>query len=446
MSHLKYQMIFWIVICLIVNIKPVGAKDLISSKPLVVDLPQAISMALKHNPNMKASNAAISASVQKEKASLAARLAKVNIEYNYTRLKEAPYIKFSIPPYPAMEFPAGKDRDIKWNISIIQPLFTGFALVTKQKLAQLGVNIAELKKEQTKLDLIRAVSICYYNILLEKSNVEVAKESLDQLEAHLKDAQNFYKQGLIEYNDLLKSQVAVAAAKQRFVKARSDLDAARAMLNVLLNRDIILPIRVKKIDVKLNPIAPLNNFLSVALERRPILKELNLKLRQAELGVKLAKSQFWPQVALIARYQQEGDNLLASRNDYTNSYNSMIIVNAKWNIFSWGQTYHQVKAAQDDVFILRQTIFDVRNKIKLQVKKAWLSVRVALENIDTAKSALKQARENYRITNLQYKHQLATSTDVLDARKYLTQAETNYHQALYGYEIALCNLKRAIGN
>jgi len=445
MSRFKYQIIFWIVICLIVNIKPVRAKDLISSKPLVVDLPQAISMALKNNPNMKASNAAISASVQKEKASWAARLAKVNVEYSYTRLKEAPYMKFSIPPSPPMPFPAGKDRDIKWDVSIIQPLFTGFALVTKQKLAQLGVNIAELKQEQTRLDLIRAVSICYYNILLEKSNVDVAKETVDQLEAHLKDAQNFYKQGLIEYNDLLKSQVAVAAAKQSLVKARSDLESARAMLNVLLNRDITLPIRVKNIDVRLTPIAPLNNFLSIALERRPILKELNLKLRQAELGVKLAKSQFWPQVALIARYQQEGDNLLASRNDYTNSYNSMIIVSAKWNIFSWGQTYHQVKAAQDNVFILRQTIFDVRNKIKLQVKKAWLSVRVALENIDTAKSALKQARENYRITNLQYKHQLATSTDVLDARKYLTQAETNYHQALYGYEIALCNLKRAIG-
>jgi len=444
MSHFKVQIIFFI-ICLIIHSNPIKAKELASNKVLVVDLNKAINIALKNNPNMKASSAAINASIQKEKASWAARLAKITVEYNYTRLKEAPYIKFAIPPYPSMEFPAGKNRDIKWDISIIQPLFTGFALVTKQKLAALGINIARLKQEQTRLDLIRAVSICYYNILLEKSNVEVAEESLDQLQAHLKDAQNFYKQGLIEYNDLLKSQVAVAAAKQRLVKARSDLNAAKSMLNVLLNRDITLPIEIRNVSIELTPISPLKDFLVLALKNRPILKELNLKLKQAELGVRLAKSQFWPQVSLIARYQQEGDNLLATRNDYTNSYNSMIIVNAKWNIFSWGQTYHQVRAAQDNVFILRQTIFDVRNKIELQVKKAWLSVKVALENIVTAKSALKQAKENYRITNLQYKHQLATSTDVLDARKYLTQAETNYHQALYGYEIALCNLKRAIG-
>ena len=53
--------------------------------------------------------------------------------------------------------------------------------------------------------------------------------------------------------------------------------------------------------------------------------------------------------------------------------------------------------------------------------------------------------ENWRITDLQYKEQIATSTDVLDARTELTQAESNYYQALYGYMISLCDLERAMG-
>jgi outer membrane protein TolC len=59
--------------------------------------------------------------------------------------------------------------------------------------------------------------------------------------------------------------------------------------------------------------------------------------------------------------------------------------------------------------------------------------------------ALDQAKENYRMTNLQYQHQLATTTNVLDARAFLSQAMTNYYGALYGYLIAEAELERVAG-
>jgi len=59
--------------------------------------------------------------------------------------------------------------------------------------------------------------------------------------------------------------------------------------------------------------------------------------------------------------------------------------------------------------------------------------------------ALKQAKENYRITDLQYKEQVTTSTEVLDARTLLSQSEANYYGALYGYFDALARLERTVG-
>jgi len=49
------------------------------------------------------------------------------------------------------------------------------------------------------------------------------------------------------------------------------------------------------------------------------------------------------------------------------------------------------------------------------------------------------------MTKLQFKQQVATSTDVLDARTSHSQAESNYLQALYGYMIAIAELERAVG-
>ncbi len=74
-----------------------------------------------------------------------------------------------------------------------------------------------------------------------------------------------------------------------------------------------------------------------------------------------------------------------------------------------------------------------------------LDCRVTVKNIDTAQKALAQARENWRITDLQYKEQAATSTDVLDARTFLTQADTNYYRAVYGYLDAVAGLDRTTG-
>jgi len=70
---------------------------------------------------------------------------------------------------------------------------------------------------------------------------------------------------------------------------------------------------------------------------------------------------------------------------------------------------------------------------------------VANKNIATAGQALVQARENWRISNLQYRQQIATSSEVLDARTFLTQADTNYYNALYGYMIFLSKLERSVG-
>jgi len=58
---------------------------------------------------------------------------------------------------------------------------------------------------------------------------------------------------------------------------------------------------------------------------------------------------------------------------------------------------------------------------------------------------LDQARENLRITNVQYRQQMATTTDVLDATAFLSQGQTNYYSALYGYQMAMAELERAIG-
>jgi len=79
------------------------------------------------------------------------------------------------------------------------------------------------------------------------------------------------------------------------------------------------------------------------------------------------------------------------------------------------------------------------------VNDALIDCRVAHTKITTAKKALSQARENWRITDIQYQQQVATSSDVMDARSFFTQANTNYYRAVYGYLDAVASLEWTIG-
>ena len=110
-----------------------------------------------------------------------------------------------------------------------------------------------------------------------------------------------------------------------------------------------------------------------------------------------------------------------------------------------GKKRAEVKKSYFDKLALIEKVKGFEDRIKLEVKNALLNLKVAQKNIQTAKESLEQAKENYRITNLQYQQQMTTSTEVLDARTFLTQAETNYYRALYGYLISLAELERAVG-
>jgi len=120
-------------------------------------------------------------------------------------------------------------------------------------------------------------------------------------------------------------------------------------------------------------------------------------------------------------------------------------VQADWTFFEWGKTGDEVRQRIHEREALKHKIDNTKNVVCLEVKAAFNRLQVADENIKTAAGAVEQARENYRITNLQYQQQVATSTLVLDAVTFLSQAKNGYYGALYGFMISRAELEWAAG-
>ncbi len=416
---------------------PVAPKG---AAPALITVDAAVSRALKNSDLIRQATDALAAQKDAARSSLADLFPKVSAGYRYTRLREAPYILFNGQP-----FNMDSVNQYHWDVTVRQPLFTGFALVTRHEMEKLGVDVKAEERRQATVSLVKTVKTSYFNILLAKRLLKTADEAVRQLSAHARDAARFYKQGLIPYNDLLKSRVALSDARQKATTAKSRVEMAVSAFNLLLGFPIDRKTEVADVTT-LSPVPPLlAPLMSEAVENRPVVQALRLAEKQANLAIRLAKSAYYPDISVMGSYEQDGQNSAASTNNYSNWHNAGVSIAAQWNLVSWGKRHAGVLRRKHEKDAVTAKLHLVEDDVRLQVKQAYLDLTVADQNIHTSENALSQARESYRITDLQYRENIASSLDVIDARTDLTRAESNYYGALYGYQIAAADLDRAVG-
>jgi outer membrane protein len=412
-----------------------------NDSPLVkLTLDDAVSLALKNSDLIRQAKEAIAVQEEIQKSSQADLFPSVSAGYRYTHLKDDPYMIVE-----HQVFPIDDVNQFNWNVTLRQPLFTGFALTSRNEMEKIGIDVKNEEKRLAMLAIVQAVKKAYFNILLAGQFQKTADEAVIQLTAHAEDADHFYHQGLIPYNDVLKSQVALADAVQNAATAKSRVDLTVSAFNILVG--FPLDSETDVVDVTTLPSIPdgLDSLISEALHNQPAVQAMRLTQQQADLAVQLAKSAYYPDIYLTGMYEQRGQNADASENDYANWQNAGVSIAAQWEFLTWGKRKADVMRRIHEKDALSARLHEIEDNIRLEVKRAYLDLALADKNIRTAEKALSQAKENYRITNVQYQENIAASTDVIDARTDLTRTESNYYSALYGYQIAAADLDRAVG-
>ncbi|HUT70269.1 MAG TPA: TolC family protein, partial [Desulfatiglandales bacterium] len=415
---------------------------------------ESIKIALERSLSVLSADEEIRAKEFEERAAKAGFYPTLSTSYSYTRIDNStvndakattyPYNPLTGTHVPWEISPLTRDN-YEWDLTATQPLFTGWRLTLSKDLASLGIDIAKIQKETAVQDLVLDVKAAYFGILKAEKLETVAKQAVDLLEAQLGVSQAFYEEGIIAKNDLLQTQVQMAQARQDLIRATNGVALAKSRFNTLLRRGIDEETRIKDIlDYE-----PVTLELSSALERaevnRPEIKEVSLSVLSAEKRVQLSKSGYYPSVTLIGNYKRETDDWVLEAVSGEDPDIWTITVQGEWTFWEWGKTKHEVAAARARLAKARHLLNEVKDNIQLDVKNAYLSLREAEKNIQVAKTAVVQAEENFRMNEERYKQQVATATDVLNAQTLLTQARTNYFNALSDHNIAWARLERAMG-
>ncbi|MEW6218058.1 MAG: TolC family protein [Thermodesulfobacteriota bacterium] len=339
----------------------------------------------------------------------------------------------------------GPEGYFSYSLSLSQPVYRGEALVTTVDVRALEVDEARLNLGRTRQDVVRDVSAAYFELLRSGKVEAEAEQAVERLAAHVRDAQAFFDAGLIPKNDLLLSEVQLAQGRQDWARARLGTALARTRLNIFLLRPADQDLAVADILTYAPHNRTWEGVLALALERRAEIQAARVGVQRADKGITLADAPFRPAVTLSAQYLKQGDEPFAS--PYPSGPEEVKTVQAslEWHFWSWGQRDDARGQARQEWRQAEIAVDQIKDGVIVQVRQAFLALLEAEGNIGVTRKAIEQAEENYRLSQARYQAQLATSTEVLDAQTLLTQARTNYFNALYGYNRALVELDWACG-
>lgn len=416
-----------------------------SQEEMTLTLEDSIHLALSQNPYHLAAGERVKAAKSKIREAAAGFLPSLNAQGLTTldeKLFELEFPSF-IPGEPPQKVSVDFTRDYQFSMSFSLPLFTSGRLVSGYKRARYNLQSTEEALRQSKHVTVFNTKRAFYGYLLSEEFVKVAEEAVEVTEKHFKNVKSLYKVGIASKFDLLRSEVQVANLKPQLIRARNNLKIAELSLKTLLGLDLSKSVKIKG-DLAYEAFEPdLEACLTRALLNRPEISQLKHQKQMAGEALKLARAVNLPTLALAGTYNFWADKL-NFRKDIWQSYYAvnLVLTVPLFNGFTTSARVAQSRAMIKEIEFSQKGL---RDMVKFEVRQAILRIKEAKESLLSQEKNVEQAQESLRIAELNFSEGLATTLDVSSVQAALSQAKTNYSQALYDYVISLAELDRAMG-
>jgi outer membrane protein TolC len=221
--------------------------------------------------------------------------------------------------------------------------------------------------------------------------------------------------------------------------AENNLKIANLNMNIMLglpdNTILEVDSTAFVVDKTLDP-RSVSDFEQLAYQNRKDAAALGLRAKAANAGIKGAKGEYFPSLALTGGYVAAYiPNVVTVTNAITAG------VGLKYNLSSFWKTGSKVANAKAQLAEVEANEAKLTDAIHLQVNQAYENYLLNRKKMDTYVKAIEQSEENYRITKNKHDNNLATTTDLLDADVARLQAHLNY---AYGKADALVTYNKLL--
>ncbi|MDP4264995.1 MAG: TolC family protein [Bacteroidota bacterium] len=409
-----------------------------------LSLNEAIDLGIQNSKQLKVNQARIDEATAALKEEEEKKLPDAKVSGSYLRLNNANFDLKSKGNNSGGGTSGGSpkiNQAVYGLLNVSLPIYNGGRIRYGIESARFLEQAAKLDAEDDKDEVIQNTIEAFANLFKAKTAVYLVKENLEQSQQRAKDFANLEKNGLLARNDLLKAELQSSNVELSLLDAQNNQQIANFNMDLMLGLPTTTELVLDTTSIeKKDDNRVLADYLQTAVGSRKDMAAVDYRKKAAESGVKTAKSDLYPGIALTGGY------IAADIPNFLSVTNAVDIgIGISYNIGSLWKNKSKVQQAEARVKQLSLSESMLDDNIRLQVNKSYLGLLSNRKKIDVYSKAVEQAQENYRIVKNKFDNSLATTTDLLDADVAQLQARLSYTLARADAFVAYHKLLQTAG-
>jgi outer membrane protein len=323
-------------------------------------------------------------------------------------------------------------------------LFDGGRRLNEIKRTRSDVGAAAANEVNERFNIALQVKTQYYGILAARESEAAARAQLQQAQEQLKASIARTAAGVATLSDSLRSVVAVGNAQLALITARNNLRVASAALTRLVGSETpVTALPADTADLALTPID--SATLAGLLDEGPAVKEAEAQLTSARTSVRTARTPYLPTIDLtysrsgngFDKFYGIGDKSLA----YTNNF-SIRLAYPLWNNYQREDALNRARVQAD---VAEATVRDTRLAAQQTFVQQLGALRTAQQRIALQQVSVQAAQEDLRVQQQRYALGASTLLDVLTSQSTLDAARSALIQARQDFRVARAQLEALVG-
>ena len=354
-------------------------------------------------------------------------------------------------------FPAGDGKGIKMGYKYNSLLSGEVTQMLFDPSFDLGLKAAKqgdiLNKHNTQQINEQAaynIGNTYYKAIIASKQLGLLKANLVSTNRVMQITELQFKNGVAKEVDVKRLRVSARSLesqiKQNQLNLEQVLNVLKFQMGMSLDNKIILS------DTVLNfTHEELKAPEMQAFENRVDYKILQSNFRLKQLDKSNILRGYYPVLTAYANYAYQGQGptfgiIKTPSNGWVNFTTSSLGLRLRIPIFDGLQKTFRAQQSKLQLNQIQENMELTKQNINLEISNALTQYQNSIQRLEFELENVKLAEDVYRITQLEFREGVSTSTDVVGAETSLRQVQNNYTQTLFDLYTSKLNLEKSKGN
>lgn len=297
-----------------------------------------------------------------------------------------------------------------------QMLYSGGAFSSQIKIAELGVRMAELARNDNRQAQHFLMVGNYLELYKLRNQAKVYEKNIELTEQLLEDIKSKHVEGVVLKNDITRYELQLQNIHLGLTSVRNAISIINHDMVVTLGLDDGVEIVPDTLFMSVLPIVETKEkWQADARQMNNAIQLAANSVKQGEARETLVKSEMIPKIALFAANKLDGPVLIEVPTLNKNIDYWYVGIGVSYSLSSLYKDNRKLKKSQFETEYERERHRAVCDQIEMAVNAAYTEYQESLDIYETRKIGVALSNENYDVVSKRYLNDLALISDMLDA-------------------------------